>query len=159
MCREMTGRWIARVFQLVFSILANVKRKWNFVFSFYLVKKLFDFELMVVSSHRYFFSRWNSILNLRANAYMILRAVVFIWLRELSNARMILRAVVFIWLRELPNAWMILRAVVFIWLRELLNAWMILRAVYKKVKSSMARSLPGKNLLPQNVGSIINYLQ
>ena len=28
-----------------------------------------------------------------------------------------------------------------------------------KVKSSMARSLPVKNLLPQNVGSIINYLQ
>ena len=29
----------------------------------------------------------------------------------------------------------------------------------KKVKSSMAKSLPGENLLPQNVGSIINYLQ
>ena len=29
----------------------------------------------------------------------------------------------------------------------------------KKVKSSMARSLPVENLLPQNVGSIINYLQ
>ena len=28
-----------------------------------------------------------------------------------------------------------------------------------KVKSSMARSLPVWNLLPQNVGSIINYLQ
>ena len=28
-----------------------------------------------------------------------------------------------------------------------------------KVKSSMARSLPLENLLPQNVGSIINYLQ
>ena len=28
-----------------------------------------------------------------------------------------------------------------------------------KVKSSMARSLPVQNLLPQNVGSIINYLQ
>ena len=28
-----------------------------------------------------------------------------------------------------------------------------------KVKSSMARSHPVKNLLPQNVGSIINYLQ
>ena len=28
-----------------------------------------------------------------------------------------------------------------------------------KVKSSMARSLPEENLLPQNVGSIINYLQ
>ena len=28
-----------------------------------------------------------------------------------------------------------------------------------KVKSSMARSLPVGNLLPQNVGSIINYLQ
>ena len=27
------------------------------------------------------------------------------------------------------------------------------------VKSSMARSLPVDNLLPQNVGSIINYLQ
>ena len=26
-----------------------------------------------------------------------------------------------------------------------------------KVKSSMARSLPVENLLPQNVGSIINY--
>ena len=29
----------------------------------------------------------------------------------------------------------------------------------KKVTSSMARSLPVENLLPQNVGSIINYLQ
>ena len=28
-----------------------------------------------------------------------------------------------------------------------------------KVKSSMANSLPVENLLPQNVGSIINYLQ
>ena len=28
-----------------------------------------------------------------------------------------------------------------------------------KVKSSMARSLPVENLVPQNVGSIINYLQ
>ena len=28
-----------------------------------------------------------------------------------------------------------------------------------KVKSSMARSLPVENLLPQNVGSIINYWQ
>ena len=28
-----------------------------------------------------------------------------------------------------------------------------------KVLSSMARSLPVENLLPQNVGSIINYLQ
>ena len=28
-----------------------------------------------------------------------------------------------------------------------------------KVKSPMARSLPVENLLPQNVGSIINYLQ
>ena len=28
-----------------------------------------------------------------------------------------------------------------------------------KVKSSMARSLPVENQLPQNVGSIINYLQ
>ena len=28
-----------------------------------------------------------------------------------------------------------------------------------KVKSSMARSLPVENLLPQNMGSIINYLQ
>ena len=28
-----------------------------------------------------------------------------------------------------------------------------------KVKSSMARSFPVENLLPQNVGSIINYLQ
>ena len=27
------------------------------------------------------------------------------------------------------------------------------------VKSSMANSLPVENLLPQNVGSIINYLQ
>ena len=31
--------------------------------------------------------------------------------------------------------------------------------VMVKVKSSMARSLPVKNLLPQKVGSIINYLQ
>ena len=29
----------------------------------------------------------------------------------------------------------------------------------KNVKSSMAKSLPVENLLPQNVGSIINYLQ
>ena len=29
----------------------------------------------------------------------------------------------------------------------------------RKVKFSMARSLPLENLLPQNVGSIINYLQ
>ena len=29
----------------------------------------------------------------------------------------------------------------------------------KKLKSPMARSLPVENLLPQNVGSIINYLQ
>ena len=35
------------------------------------------------------------------------------------------------------------------------NNWEISR----KVKSSMARSLPVENLLPQNVGSIINYLQ
>ena len=28
-----------------------------------------------------------------------------------------------------------------------------------KVKSSMAKNLPVENLLPQNVGSIINYLQ
>ena len=28
-----------------------------------------------------------------------------------------------------------------------------------KVKSSMGRSLPVENLLPQNVGLIINYLQ
>ena len=28
-----------------------------------------------------------------------------------------------------------------------------------KVKSSMAKSLPVENLLPQKVGSIINYLQ
>ena len=28
-----------------------------------------------------------------------------------------------------------------------------------KVQSSMARSLPVENLLPQNVGSIINYTQ
>ena len=30
---------------------------------------------------------------------------------------------------------------------------------FKYVKSSMARSLPVENLLPQNVGSLINYLQ
>ena len=35
----------------------------------------------------------------------------------------------------------------------------ILLPDFKKVKSSMARSLPVENLLPQNVGSIINYLQ
>ena len=29
----------------------------------------------------------------------------------------------------------------------------------KKVKASMAKSLPVENLLPQNVGSIINYLE
>ena len=33
------------------------------------------------------------------------------------------------------------------------------KCVHKKVKSSMARSLPVENLLPQIVGSIINYLQ
>ena len=33
------------------------------------------------------------------------------------------------------------------------------RQEHIKVKSSMARSLPVENLLPQNVGSIINYLQ
>ena len=33
------------------------------------------------------------------------------------------------------------------------------RDVVKKVKSSMTRSLPVENLLPQNVGSIINNLQ
>ena len=39
---------------------------------------------------------------------------------------------------------------------------LILNVIYgtvKKVKSSMAKSLPVENLLPQNVGSIINYLQ
>ena len=36
---------------------------------------------------------------------------------------------------------------------------MINAELLKKVKSSMARSLPVENLLPQNVGSIINYLQ
>ena len=30
---------------------------------------------------------------------------------------------------------------------------------FPSIKSSMARSLPVENLLPQNVGSIINYLQ
>ena len=45
------------------------------------------------------------------------------------------------------------------------SAWMsdsttLRTSHYKvKVKSSMARSLPVENLLPQNVGSIINYLQ
>ena len=33
------------------------------------------------------------------------------------------------------------------------------RKWFIKVKSSMAMSLPVENLLPQNVGSIINYLQ
>ena len=28
-----------------------------------------------------------------------------------------------------------------------------------KVKSSVAKSLPVENLLPQNMGSIVNYLQ
>ena len=42
--------------------------------------------------------------------------------------------------------------------------WLCLESGYinhreVKVKSSMARSLPVENLLPQNVGSIINYLQ
>ena len=32
-------------------------------------------------------------------------------------------------------------------------------STFMLVKSSMARSLPVENLLPQNVGSIINYLQ
>ena len=35
----------------------------------------------------------------------------------------------------------------------------IIKLKKKKVKSSMAKSLPVENLLPQNVGSIINYLQ
>ena len=34
-----------------------------------------------------------------------------------------------------------------------------LKLLKEKVKSSMARSLPVENLLPQNVGSIINHLQ
>ena len=34
-----------------------------------------------------------------------------------------------------------------------------LLTLLKRVKSSMARSLPVENLLPQNVGSVINYLQ
>ena len=34
-----------------------------------------------------------------------------------------------------------------------------LHLIENKIKSSMARSLPVENLLPQNVGSIINYLQ
>ena len=43
----------------------------------------------------------------------------------------------------------------FFTLREGVNHYYI----SKKVKSSMAKSLPVENLLPQNVGSIINYLQ
>ena len=45
------------------------------------------------------------------------------------------------------------------------NCWFKKNDVYKytwlrkKVKSSIARSLPVYNLLPQNAGSIINYLQ
>ena len=35
----------------------------------------------------------------------------------------------------------------------------IFKQPVKKVTSSMARSLPVEILLPQNVGSIINYLQ
>ena len=35
----------------------------------------------------------------------------------------------------------------------------VLKFTKVKVKSSMARSLPVENLLPHNVGSIINYLQ
>ena len=35
----------------------------------------------------------------------------------------------------------------------------IKRVKGKKVKSSMAKSLTVENILPQNVGSIINYLQ
>ena len=42
--------------------------------------------------------------------------------------------------------------------RSLVNNLLIIFSVVK-VKFSMARSLPGKNLLPQKVGSIINYLQ
>ena len=38
-----------------------------------------------------------------------------------------------------------------------LNYWTVKSVV--KVKFSMARSLKVENLLPQNVGSIINYLQ
>ena len=42
----------------------------------------------------------------------------------------------------------------------LLAAWTAsFTATLCKVKSSIARSLPVENLLPQNVGSIINYLQ
>ena len=35
----------------------------------------------------------------------------------------------------------------------------IIIIIKKKVTSSMARSLPVENLLPQKVGSIINYFQ
>ena len=42
---------------------------------------------------------------------------------------------------------------------KLAAALRVPHVVKVKVKSSMARSLPGENLLPQNVGSIINYLQ
>ena len=39
------------------------------------------------------------------------------------------------------------------------NAQASAHSVKYRVKSSMARSLPVENLLPQKVGSIINYLQ
>ena len=43
---------------------------------------------------------------------------------------------------------------------EKLTYYSVLLTLYRlKVKSSKAKSLPVKNLLPQNVGSIINYLQ
>ena len=42
---------------------------------------------------------------------------------------------------------------------SMLNSLLLSKEVKKvKVKSSMAKSLPVENLLPQNVGSIINYL-
>ena len=40
-----------------------------------------------------------------------------------------------------------------------LPTWDYLHAIKVMVKSSMAKSLPVENLLPQNAGSIINYLR
>ena len=43
-----------------------------------------------------------------------------------------------------------------IWVKVQGDIWVHVKV---KLKSSMARSLPVENLLLQNVGSIINYLQ
>ena len=48
---------------------------------------------------------------------------------------------------------------IFIWYDIMISCANIFNEYVSNVKSFMARSLPVENLLPQNVGSIINYLQ